>query len=124
MEANLWNEPTALENLQSLYSDFHKDVYGFRPRGMSPEFWESEAALQAAIDDVERASVAIFAEEQEREQQAIQRFEARVAEVQAMGAGDRATALRWIMDGSDAGGDWEYLCYQNGLPYRYFADQA
>jgi len=25
------------------------------------------------------------------------------------------------MDASSANGDWEYLCYDLGLPYRYFS---
>jgi hypothetical protein len=37
-----------------------------------------------------------------------------------MGARDRETALRWIMEASTANGDWEYFCFLNGLPYRYF----
>jgi hypothetical protein len=41
-----------------------------------------------------------------------------------MGAKDRATALRWIMDASQAGGDWEYFCFLNGLPYGYFREAA
>jgi hypothetical protein len=40
-----------------------------------------------------------------------------------MGAGDRATALRWIMEASSANGDWEYLCWDLGLPYHYFTKQ-
>jgi hypothetical protein len=41
-----------------------------------------------------------------------------------MGARDRETALRWIIDASPAAGDWEYFCFLNGLPYGYFKQAA
>jgi hypothetical protein len=28
-----------VDDLQSYYSDFHKDFYGWRPRGATPEQW-------------------------------------------------------------------------------------
>lgn len=45
-------EYTKLEDLQSCYSDFYKDVHGFRPRGASSEQWNSEEWLQGEIDDL------------------------------------------------------------------------
>ena len=48
-------------------------------------------------------------------------FEARVAGLIASGAGDRATAIRWIADAEGAEGDAEYLCFLLGLEYDYFA---
>jgi hypothetical protein len=41
-----------------------------------------------------------------------------------MGARNRETALKWIMDASNANGDWEYLCHELGLPYSYFKQVA
>ena len=41
-------------------------------------------------------------------------------EIFQAGAGDRETALRWIMDASDCDGDWEFLCFHHHLPYGYF----
>jgi hypothetical protein len=43
-------EYTNLENLQSIYSDFHKDVFGFRPRNSTDDQWNSEEWLQSEID--------------------------------------------------------------------------
>jgi hypothetical protein len=37
-----------------------------------------------------------------------------------LGANDRETALRWIHEADGSGGDDEFLCYLNGLPYGYF----
>jgi hypothetical protein len=46
----MMNEYTKLEDLQSHYSDFYKDVHGFRPRSSTDEQWNSEEWLQAEID--------------------------------------------------------------------------
>jgi hypothetical protein len=59
--------------------------------------------------------------ERENEQRAIERFEALVRVNIDAGAEDRETALRWIMDANMFySGDWEFLCWEYGLPYRYF----
>jgi len=103
-------------------SDLHKDAYGFRP---SELFWEewigaTDAERQAIWDSLERALEVSMEIERENEQRAIDRFEALVRVNINAGAEDRETALRWIMDASGANGDWEYLCFKYGLPYRYF----
>jgi len=46
-------EYTKLEDLQSCYSDFYKDVHGFRPRGSTNEQWDSEQWLQGEIDGLQ-----------------------------------------------------------------------
>jgi cephalosporin-C deacetylase-like acetyl esterase len=38
------------EELQGYYSDFHKDFYGFRPRGATEEQWASKEFLVAQIN--------------------------------------------------------------------------
>jgi len=43
-------EYTKVEELQSHYSDFYKDVHGFRPRSSTDEQWNSEVWLQGEID--------------------------------------------------------------------------
>ena len=48
-------EYTKLEELQSIFSDFHKDYYGFRPRFASTEEWNSEEWLQSQIDSIHDA---------------------------------------------------------------------
>jgi len=44
------SEYTKVEILQSEYSDFYKDVHGFRPRSSTDEQWNSEEWLQGEID--------------------------------------------------------------------------
>jgi hypothetical protein len=115
-----YREYTKLENLQSEYSDFYKEVYGFRPRFMSEEQWNSEEWFEAELKVLAERAKVVFAEEEAREQASIQQFEALVAKTIADGAKNRETALRWIMDGSDAHDDWDFLCYDYNLPYGYF----
>lgn len=43
-----------VEELQSFYSDFYKDVHGFRPRSSTDEQWNSTEWLQGEIDDLHR----------------------------------------------------------------------
>lgn len=114
-----WDQMTKLEQAQCIYWDMYKDAHGFRPRGVDTSNWTLEQFeeefkyLGKLIDEEEanrRASEAV----------AIEKFEKHVTNTIAMGAGDRETALRWIMDASEAGDDWEYFCYLEGLPYGYF----
>ena len=50
---------------------------------------------------------------------AISKFEETIKLVCESGAGDRETALRWLMEASEADGDWDYFCYLNGIPCGY-----
>lgn len=114
-----WDEMSDVEQLHSIWWDAHKDAYGFRPRGTEVGHWTAEdfrselKVLGEAIDRAEKARL-------EEEARAVEEFEQRVQKTIETGAGDRETALRWMMEGSDCRGDWEYFCYHNGLPYGYF----
>ena len=80
------------------FSDLHKDVYGFRPRGSLMQEWEDRTPRQkqelwnALCDELEENNKA----DRKAEVEAIERFEARIQDVIGLGAGDRKTALRWI----------------------------
>jgi len=39
-----------VEELQGYFSDFHKDMYGFRPRFATPEQWRSREWLEEQIN--------------------------------------------------------------------------
>lgn len=114
-----WEELTVVEQLQCSYSDYHKDVYGFRPRSMTTEQWNSESWLRNQIAELERVAPAIFAAAKEDELAAIADFEKAVDKYIADGARDRDTALRWMMQASDCDGDWDYFCFKYGIPYGY-----
>jgi len=60
------------EELQGYYSDFHKDFYGFRPRGADKEQWASKQYLVEQInsihDHMDQLKLTFEGREQLREQ--------------------------------------------------------
>jgi len=44
-----------VDDLQSYYSDFHKDFHGWRPRGATPEQWRDRGYLVAQINGIHAA---------------------------------------------------------------------
>jgi len=118
-EFKSWEEMSLLEQYACQYWDMYKDAYGVRPRGIDTSSW-TEADFEAEFEVLGRAIDREEADRKEREAEATVKFEQHVTNTICMGAKDRATALRWIMDASSADGDWEYFCYLNGLPYGYF----
>jgi hypothetical protein len=118
-----WEEMTVLEQMQCQFWDMYKDAYGVRPRGIDTTSWteaDFEAEFQMLGKVIEQEDIA----RKEAEAEATAKFEQHVTNTICMGAKDRATALRWIMDASQADGDWEYFCFLNGLPYGYFREAA
>lgn len=112
---------TRHEELQSIYWDFYKEVHNIRPRWIDFSAL-SEAELEKMLDDLDVASKAVFAARDEEEALAVKSFESRVTELMTSGAGDRATAIRWLADSVNAGGDDQYLAWNFGLPYGYIKD--
>jgi hypothetical protein len=45
----------SVDDLQSYYSDFHKDFHGWRPRGATPEQWRDRGYLVAQINGIHDA---------------------------------------------------------------------
>lgn len=114
-----WEEMTELEQMQCQYWDMYKDAYGVRPRGIDTSSWTAYA-FQVEFEHLALTIQANEIQRQEAEATAVKNFEQHVINTICMGARDRETALRWIMEASNANGDWEYFCFLNGLPYRYF----
>lgn len=109
------------QNLLAIYSDMHKDAYGFRPRHLF-----TEMSTEELISDMEYFGKLIDvsnAEEAAAEAMAIEALEARLASYMEMGAPDRATAMRWEIDSElgalkdDETHDVGFYCYCMGLPY-------
>jgi hypothetical protein len=122
-EFTTWEQMSDLEQAQCQYWDMYKDAYGVRPRGVDTSTWtlaDFDAEFQLLGEIIKQEDIARKAAETE----AIAKFEQHVINTMCMGARDRETALRWIMDASNANGDWEYLCYDLGLPYHYFRKVA
>lgn len=114
-----WEDMTNKQQLECIIWDAYKDAYGVRPRHMNLESMTEEELTK----ELEFLGKVIEENEKQRradEAVAIDEFETHVSETIRMGAGDRETALRWIMEASQAEGDWEYFCFLEGLPYGYF----
>ena len=118
-----WDELTVVEQLQCTYSDYYKDVHGFRPRGMAPELWNSEQWLRDEIAELDRIAPAIFAEEEAASQRQIAAFERRVNTAIELSAKDRETAIRWLQQADDCEGDLDHFSWKNSLPFGYLKEQ-
>jgi hypothetical protein len=105
---------TEIQYLASIYSDAHKDAFGFRPS--IDKNWTAEQFQDATDRLVPIIASNIEAEEKE-EQQAIAAFEKMITNCISLGCKDRATAIRWIYEGSDAN-DAELWLYNLGI-YNY-----
>ena len=81
---------------EEMFSDFHKDAYGFRPTGDHWFYGATPAEKQEIWDAVGRAFDRRQAEEAELEAQSLIDFEKEVQSYIELGAGDRQTALRWM----------------------------
>ena len=121
-EFKSWEEMSELEQAQCTYSDFHKDAYGFRPRGIDTSTWTLEdfdAEFEVLGKAIQREEI----ERKEREAEAIVRFEDRVLNLMHTGT-NRERVIAWLMDAESANGDFEYFCFTQGLPYGYFKQVA
>lgn len=116
-----WEQMTELQQLETIYCDMHKDVYGVKARG-----YHAESVEQARID-VERLKEALVRVEntrKEEEQRAISVFCKRLEHMIRSGAPGWKAALRWIHEADGTNGDDEYLCHINGLPAGFFKQAA
>ena len=115
-----WEEMTVLEQMQCQYWDMYKDAYGVRPRGVDTSNW-SEAEFMAEFDLLAKVIDAEEIARKEAEARAIVAFEDRVLNLMHTGT-NRERVIAWLMDAEGANGDYEYFCFTQGLPYRYFAN--
>lgn len=109
----------------ALYSDLHKDAYGFRPGESGMSLWAAATPeqKQAKWDSMLESLQISAMEEVAAEKRAVARFEETVAAVIAASAKDRITAIRWLFEaeGDDyIFSDPDYYCHIHGLPYGYF----
>lgn len=109
-------EMTALQELESIYCDLHKDVHGVKAR------WYRAANVEQANKDIaalQAQGEIVWALEKQAQQDAIAAFEELAATY-----GGAETAKRWQHQAYGTDGDDECLCYHLGLPYNYFRKVA
>lgn len=81
-----------------LFSDLHKDVYGYRPRGEAMDEWNSRTPRQknelynALCDELEE----ITQDDARRDARNVMEFTGEILNLIELGAKDRETALRWM----------------------------
>ena len=106
------------DELGATYWDFYKEVHGIRPRWVNHEEATAEW-YRAELERLQLEADLKWEEDSRLEAEASVRFEKSVESLIASGAGDRATAIRWIHEANDTNYDSEYLCFLMGLPYGY-----
>ncbi len=112
-------------DLIHLYSDYHKEAYGYRPRGVD---YSSFTLAELEGDYARFARVCKENEEAEAvlEKRAQEQFEADIAGAIKAGAADRITAIRWLFDGWLNGvdimtvrpQDIEHYLWSTGIGYK------
>ena len=101
--------------------DLHKEAYGFRAR-WDDIYNQKLEDLKVLVDELS-AKVHAQVEREEAEQSLnAEEFEKRIESIIESGAGDRATALRWIVDAQRDVDDYatgDYIRWSLNLPYKY-----
>lgn len=108
---------------ETILSDLHKDAHGFRPRESFWERWNRSTPSEKQV--IWDGLLADLDAEMERERRAKNlahaAWEADIQRLISVGAGDRATAIRWDMAAVDAYNghvpDVGYYCYLRGIDY-------
>ena len=107
---------------ENLFSDLHKDTFGFRPRGH--EFYEADPERKQEIWDELLVQHELAMDQEAQEQiAAINAFELEIATAIDVGARSREDAIRWIVQSLDLDDiDLMYggsaICYRKRLPYK------
>ena len=106
------------DNLATYIYEGHKDAFGVKGRHYDFEAMSTDE-LRAEADYISRSVKEQMELEANMEAEAKARYESSVREYLSMGAGDRATAIRWLLqaEGLDKEYDGGYICYSLGLPY-------
>jgi len=106
---------TERNDLLNIMSDMHKDAYGFRPRNINYSKF-TDAELDAECDRYQEVIEESIKQEAIQEEADLEAFGNLIKKTIAMGAGDRATAIRWIVDGAN---DWnaEAIVWNMGILY-------
>jgi hypothetical protein len=106
---------------ESVLSDLHKEAFGFRPSASYYTHWRSltDQDKQIEWDNLCAASDQSEQDERDAEARNYARWQTQLEELIRMGAGDKATAIRWDMQAQNADpGEVSFYCYARGLSYK------
>jgi hypothetical protein len=106
-------------------SDYYKEAFGVRPRHYK-EWWTKDE-LEAEYDHLERVCAENERVRVEVEKESYKRFEKLIAEVIAYGAGNRETAIRWLIEADETidinwKQDVEHFFWSLGISYEKSAE--
>jgi len=103
----------------TMLSDMFKEANGFRPRHYKT--WWTKAELEAKYAELERDIEDSIKCEEYAEKKALKRFKALIKETIGYGAGDRTTAIKWLVQGEGLEFneyDLKYFFWGHGLSYK------
>tara|TARA_Y100001963_G_scaffold46683_2_gene65806 strand:- start:22526 stop:22909 length:384 start_codon:yes stop_codon:yes gene_type:complete len=108
----------------NIFSDLVKEVYGTRSVGRTghlSHYWdETPENKQKIWDDLCDEHEDVLAEEKASQVRKAKAFEDRIQDVISIGARDRKTALRWILQSENLDlRDYSYACFALNVPYSY-----
>jgi len=105
------------DELETYIYDEHKTAFGCKGRHYNFKAMSLQE-LKDEADYIARMAKEQMDLEAKMEREAVERFEAAVAEYQKM-AGSRSDAIRWVLqaEGLEDERDPGYICYSLGLPY-------
>lgn len=110
-------ERTERDDLLSCWYDLFKDVNNFKPRGWNTDDWTIDD-INREIDTLSRQLQQQEARKRVKQAAAVVKLEDDIQKLINMGAADRATALRWLIDDEH---DLGYIEYERRLPYGHIA---
>lgn len=109
---------------EKILSDLHKDARGFRPSQQWMQTWAAapNAEKQRIWDNLCSELDSELERERQEQARAVEAFERGVASALMLGAANRETAIRWVIEGLELDVyDLQYggskICFELGLPY-------
>src|SRR6056297_1873246 len=88
------------QNDFAIYRDIYRDAFGIRPRGIAAQ-WETEEEFRKDFENVAAMAEEAMDHEEQQKIKAEIAFDARLSDLIELGAGDRATAFRWLLTAED-----------------------
>ena len=109
---------------ETMLSDMFKDANGFRPRHYKE--WWTEEELEKEYDYLQTCINESMERERIQHEIAEKEFEALILKTIELGAEDRDTAIRWLMQAEDVDTrnlqDVEHFFWGHGLSYEKYTE--
>ena len=102
----------------------HKDAFGVKGRHYNFDSMSLDQ-LKAECDYIEDSIKVALADEEARQKANIESLEERIVNNINMGASDRTTAIRWILEAEDLTNEHDvgYIQFTFGVPYTHMTEE-